>query len=385
MASSAPCPTGLFAALERAGHALANRQNVYAGMLRVGNGDEPAAYAFVCDENADDPAAPTACSPLPLFDSDSESWPGACIPHPECIFWPSATTHDTLHGFGPPLAALPSVAQHTLHDCGVSLAPPLSVGQHTLHGFGLPLAALPSVAQHTLHDCGVSLVPLPRVAQHALHECEVSLAQPPSFGQYTLHECGFSLPPPPSVAQDTLHGRGVSLARPPSVAQYTLHGFGLPLPLPPSFAQETLHDAQHGVEKLTPPNDDIDPRAALRERLLERTRLAQQDVLYEYFCEGRFFPCLIVNPTAVGSGAKNTICVYMGNKGYIVEIKASERRELVRSAYSCAVTRRNESLRDVARRTNSTQSTMLRLNRHIAGIASSSRFQPGVILRTGRS
>jgi hypothetical protein len=129
---------------------------------------------------------------------------------------------------------------------------------------------------------------------------------------------------------------------------------------------------------------DLDLRAALRERLLQRARHAEEHMLYEYFCDGRFFPCLMVEPKAVASQTGNGACVYMGNKDYVVEFKPHERAQLVRSAYSCAVTRRNESLREVARRSNSAQSDMVRLNRHIAGITSSSRFEAGVILRTKR-
>ena len=36
-----------------------------------------------------------------------------------------------------------------------------------------------------------------------------------------------------------------------------------------------------------------DAESALRERLLQRAMLSQQHTLYEYFCDGRFFPCLL--------------------------------------------------------------------------------------------
>ena len=76
--------------------------------------------------------------------------------------------------------------------------------------------------------------------------------------------------------------------------------------------------------------------------------------------------------------------MYVGNKDDVVRFKPCERTQLVRSAYSSAVTRRNESLREVTRRSGSTQGNMVRLNRHIAGMTSSARFEAGVILRTQR-
>ena len=112
--------------------------------------------------------------------------------------------------------------------------------------------------------------------------------------------------------------------------------------------------------------------------------LTREHTLYEYFCDGRFFPCLIVGGEDAASDLKNGVRVYMGNKDYVVHFKPCERAQLVRSAYSCAVTRRNESLREVARRSGSTQADMVRLNRHIAGMTSSARFEAGVILRTLR-
>jgi len=115
---------------------------------------------------------------------------------------------------------------------------------------------------------------------------------------------------------------------------------------------------------------------------LLRAKQAEEDVLFEYFCDGKFFPCLMVEPKAAASGSTSGACLYMGNKDYIVYFKPCEHAKLVRSAYSYAVTRRNESLRKVARRSNSTQADLVRLNKHIAGITSSARFEAGVILRT---
>jgi hypothetical protein len=140
---------------------------------------------------------------------------------------------------------------------------------------------------------------------------------------------------------------------------------------------------EHGCAAKTCATDP-DLRAALRERLLQRAMLSREYTLYEYFCDGCFFPCLIVEGDDAGSDLKNGVRVYMGNKDYVVDFKPCERTQLVRSAYSCAVTRRNESLREVARRSGSTQADMVRLNRHIAGMTSSARFEVGVILRTRR-
>ena len=238
MASAVPCSGRLAAALNRAGHALANRQNVYAFMLHEHNVDLPVVNAYVGCGNTQDPAVPLADSPLSLFDGDSELWSFACALQQGSAFSP---------------------------------APDARAMQ------------LSAKKNHTPRDQNAS-----------------------------------------------------------------------------------------------------DLRAALRERLLQRANNAEDNTLYEYFCDGCFFPCLIVEAGAMGSGAKSNIDVYMGNKNYVVEFKACERTLLVRSAYSCVVTRRNESLRDVARRTKSTQVGVVRLNRHVAGLTCSSRFEAGVILRTGR-
>ena len=299
MASDAPDCRGLAAAFDRAGHALANRANVYACILQVHRGGSVVVCGVAADENTQDPGAPVAASSLPFFESDSGSRLRESPSPAGCNYRASVPAEDTL-GISNPGNAMPQRAAHVAHSVVLST-----------QGAGGLVSSSPSPdAATSTQGAGASVSP----------------------------------PPPPDAA--TCTGQG---------------------------SKKKTRDA------------DSDLRAALRERLLQRAMLTREQTLYEYFCDGRFFPCLLVEGENTTSTPKNDVRVYMGNKDYVVHFKPCERAQLVRSAYSCAVTRINESLREVARRSSSTQGDMVRLNKHIVGITSSARFEAGVILRTKRS
>jgi len=84
-------------------------------------------------------------------------------------------------------------------------------------------------------------------------------------------------------------------------------------------------------------------RAAQRESLLQRAMHTREHTLYEHFCDGLFFPCLIVEGGDAAFDEGNGVRVYMGNKDYVVDFKPCERGELVRSD-----TQQRESARSIS-------------------------------------
>ena len=257
MASDAPDCRGLAAAFDRAGHALANRANVYACILQVHRGGSVVVCGVAADENTQDPGAPVAASSLPFFESDSGSRLRESPSPAGCNYRASVPAEDTL-GISNPGNAMPQRAAHVAHSVvlstqgagGLVSSSPSPDAATSTQGAGASVSS-PVWAQPLTQGAG-ALVSSPVWAQ-PLTQGAGGLVSPPVWAQPLTQGAGALVSPPPSPdAATSTQGAGASVSSPLCAQPLTQGARGLVSP--PVWGLPSTQGAGASVSPPPPPD-----------------------------------------------------------------------------------------------------------------------------------